>query len=214
MPQETKNSKKKVRQIIKKKLLAFGFHAPLMNSIEAIKNFFRYRKILRKNIRCVLEFKKRFNRHIFIETGTHKGNMTAAVKNHFQKLYTIELSDELYQDAQKRFAKDGHIELINGDSGIELPKILSRLDEPAQFWLDAHGSQGETVSGNLITPIEIELEAIFNHKIRNHIIMINDARDFTGQNGYPTSEVVERMAYRNGYSFEMKDDNIRLYPRQ
>ncbi len=214
MTHENKNQRRQVRQVLKKILLFLGIHETLMGTVETLKNYFRYRKIFKKNIRCVLEFKKRFNPNVFIETGTYRGDMVEAVKNYFGKIYTIELGEELHKKAQKRFAKDKHIELILGDSGIELPKILSRLNEPAQFWLDAHGSQGETVYGEIFTPIEEELKAILNHSIKNHVILIDDARCFNGKDDYPPLSSIEEIAIKGGYLFEMKNDIIRLYTEQ
>ncbi|MDD5318599.1 MAG: hypothetical protein PHF79_02140, partial [Candidatus Pacebacteria bacterium] len=53
----------------------------------------------------------------FIETGTYLGDMLYAIRNDFDKIYSIELSNELFARAQKRFKRNKHIEIINGDSG-------------------------------------------------------------------------------------------------
>lgn len=203
-----------MRQIIKRILVFLGINVFLWNKIESIKNIVRYRKILKKNIDSILEYKKKFDYGIFIETGTHKGNMIEAMKNRFNKIYSIELGEKLYEDAQKRFSGDRHIELFKGDSGVVLPELLARIKEPAIFWLDAHYSQGETARGETNTPIERELEVVLNHPIKNHVIMIDDARCFNGKDGYPTAETIEKMAISHGYLFEMKNDNFRLYPKK
>lgn len=46
-----------------------------------------------------------------------------------------------------------------------------------------------------------------------HIILIDDARDFNGHNGYPTIEELESMIIGNGFpnsKIEVKDDIIRI----
>src|SRR3990167_3220711 len=53
------------------------------------------------------------------------------------------------------------------------------------FWLDAHYSGTGTARGRKDTPIARELKAILTHRVRNHIIIIDDARLFNGQNSYP-----------------------------
>ena len=106
-----------------------------------------------------------------------------------------------------------HVEILHGDSGVVLPELLRRISEPALFWLDAHYSTGETVRGELDTPIEQELKAILNHSVRNHVILIDDARNFIGTNDYPTAEKIEQVALSHDYLFEMKNDNFRIYPK-
>ena len=172
------------------------------------------KEIQDKNESSILEYKEKFNPKIFIETGTYKGDMVRRMSSRFEKIYSIELSDDLYTKAREKFAHFSHIEILNGDSGIVLPKLLRRIKEPALFWLDAHYSTGETVRGSLDTPVEQELRAILSHPVRNHVILIDDAREFVGKNGYPPIANVEKMARENGYLFEMKNDNIRLYPKK
>jgi len=206
--------KKTIRRLIKKLLFFLGIDILLWNKLEYIKNKMRYRKILKKNIASIMEYKKKFDYGIFVETGTHRGNMINAMKNKFEKIYSIELGNDLYKMAKKRFEKYHHIKLLKGDSGIVLPNLLNEINEPAIFWLDAHYSQGETARGEIDTPIENELESVLNHKIKNHVIMIDDARCFNGKDGYPTTEAIRNMATEYGYLFEMKDDSFRLYPHK
>jgi hypothetical protein len=129
-------------------------------------------------------------------------------------VYSIELGDELWRKAQERFRDENHIEIVHGDSSEALARILEHIREPVIFWLDAHDSRGDTVRGKTITPIEEELEQIFNHQIKNHVILIDDARDFTGRGGYPSAERIQELARTHNYLFEMKKDNFRLYPKR
>jgi len=77
-------------------------------------------------------------------------------------------------------------EIINGDSGEKIQSLLTEINEPCVFWLDGHYSGGITAKAEIDTPIMAELDAIFNHKILNHVILIDDARLFIGENDYPT----------------------------
>lgn len=122
--------------------------------------------------------------NILVETGTYFGSMVNAARDNFKNIYTIELDEELYKRAKKKFAKYEHIRVFQGDSGKILKGILTKLNKQALFWLDAHYSGGVT-AGEKRSPIERELKKILNHRIKNHIILIDDALNFTGGD-YPT----------------------------
>src|SRR5881227_2629668 len=83
-------------------------------------------------------YAERYHLKVFVETGTYRGDMVAAMNSLFEKIYSIELSDKLFADAQRRFKRDTHVELIHGDSGKELGRIMPRIHQPALFWLDGH----------------------------------------------------------------------------
>jgi len=42
-------------------------------------------------------YKNKYSYNIFIETGTYKGDMVLAQKYNFEKIYSVELDDKLYQ---------------------------------------------------------------------------------------------------------------------
>jgi len=100
--------------------------------------------------RTIKEFAERFGLRVLVETGTYYGDMVEAMKNYFSRIYSIELSNELYEKAKRRFTGDDRIKIIHGDSGIELGKLIARLEQPALFWLDGHYSAGETAKGEKI----------------------------------------------------------------
>jgi hypothetical protein len=141
--------------------------------------------------KMIKEYAKSGN--IFIETGTYQGQMIDAVKGHFKKIYSIELDGVLFEKAKKKFSSNSSIEILKGDSGIILADILKKVNEPCVFWLDGHYSGGITSKGNLNTPICRELETIFNHKVKNHTIIIDDARCFVGKNDYPTIDAIKDL---------------------
>ena len=102
--------------------------------------------------RAIREFAERFGVKVLIETGTYYGDVVEAMKTYFNRIYSIELSNELYENAKRRFAGDDRIMIIHGDSGIELGKLIAGLDQPALFWLDGHYSAGVTAKGDKDTP--------------------------------------------------------------
>lgn len=158
-------------------------------------------------------YAKRFRVKTFVETGTFLGDTTAAVAPHVARVMTIELSPELAARARDRFVESPGVQVLEGDSGRLLPELLAELDEPALFWLDGHYSAGITARGDEDTPVRTELRAILEHPVRTHVILIDDARDFTG-GAYPTIAEVEATVRVHGsdYRFELRDDIIRLTP--
>lgn len=151
------------------------------------------------------------NYTVLIETGTFFGDMVEAQRKNFKKIFSIELSENLWSKAVKRFSKHKHIKIILGDSGKVLADLTNQLEEPAIFWLDAHYDAGITAKGDTECPIFQELEAIFKNKPLNHIILIDDARSFTGQCDYPSiNELTEYIHSKEpGYEVLVKDDIIR-----
>lgn len=161
----------------------------------------------------IQSYGERFSINTLIETGTLRGGMIAANKDHFKKIISIELADHFYEYAKKRFSSYPHISIIQGDSGKVLPDILQHISDPCLFWLDGHYSGGNTAKGELETPIVEELHHILNHHVKNHVILIDDARLFTGKNDYPTIHELKRLVMKNGKNrtFEVKDDMIRIF---
>lgn len=152
--------------------------------------------------------------HIFVETGTYLGETIDTLKNNFKKLISIELDKELYQKAKIRFKNLPHISILQGDSGIMLDSVIEPIHEPILFWLDGHWSGGVTARGEGNTPILKELEIISNHPIKNHIILIDDARCFNGENGYPTiKQLFDFIRRKNDQiNFLVENDIIRITP--
>lgn len=134
----------------------------------------------------IQEFQRKYGCAILIETGTFLGDMVEAQRDHFSKIISIELDNVLFRKATKRFKQYPHIHIVQGDSGKIMPEIMKDILEPCLFWLDGHYSSGVTARGEKDCPIFEELDSIFsNDKGLNHIILIDDARLFTGKGGYP-----------------------------
>ena len=161
---------------------------------------------------AIAEYKNKYGYEVLVETGTFMGDMVEAQKKVFRKIYSIELGVDLFEKATKRFKNDKNVTIVQGDSGMVLPNILSEINEPAIFWLDGHYSAGITAKGAKECPIYEELDAIFNSKAFNHILLIDDARCFAGKNDYPTIvQLTEYVKSKNGkYTVEVKHDIIRF----
>jgi hypothetical protein len=163
--------------------------------------------------RTLRDYVRLYGLRTFIETGTFIGDTTAAMAHHVDHVVTIELSPDLAERARQRFAQVPSVRVIEGDSARVLPELLAELDEPTLFWLDGHYSAGITARGDEDTPVRTELEAILEHSVKGHVILIDDARDFTG-GAYPTIEEVT-AATRNHPAnsvVEVRDDIVRLTP--
>jgi hypothetical protein len=170
----------------------------------------------------IKEYRLKNNSKIFIETGTFLGDTIDLLKNDFEKLISFELSEELAIKAKKRFTNDINIKILHGDSGKLLANVLNEISDPCLFWLDGHYSSEfwigdefiRTAKGDKDTPILEELKAILKHPIKNHIILIDDARCFTGKGDYPKiREIKKKIKDSNpNYHIKVKNDIIRISP--
>jgi len=158
-------------------------------------------------------YAKDFNTRILIETGTYLGDMIHAMKKSFSRIISFELDHDLAAQAQQRFANDNHIRIVEGDSGKLLGEHLSTINEPCLFWLDGHYSGGITAKGALETPIKNELAAILSHESDGHVILIDDARCFTGGNDYPTLDELKNFVAdrKPNHKFSVEHDAIRIH---
>lgn len=132
----------------------------------------------------------------FIETGTYLGSMIDSTKDIFDKIYTIELNKALYKRAKKKFINYKHISVLFGNSSKLLPNVLKKINNPVLFWLDAHYSGAITAKGALNTPITEEVKSILKHKVKGHVILIDDASLFIGKNNYPTIKELKDSIFK------------------
>jgi hypothetical protein len=159
----------------------------------------------------IKDFQKKSKITTLIETGTFLGDMIYFNRKNFKQIISVELSDELFLKANDRFKDIKNISLIKGDSALVLAEIVSKLNNPAIFWLDGHYSKEfkgfQTAKGNKECPILEELEPILKSPL-NHIILIDDARMFDGKNDYPTEEELYNFIcqYRSEFMFDKRND--------
>jgi hypothetical protein len=78
----------------------------------------------------------------FVETGTMKATMTMRMNSVFSKVYSVELSYELYSRAIKLHGAEEGVKFIYGDSGEVIKWLSDLLPHPTCFLLDAHKCRG------------------------------------------------------------------------
>ncbi|MCM3675178.1 hypothetical protein M3699_15140 [Peribacillus simplex] len=170
----------------------------------------------------VKKYSEIFKLRTLIETGTYYGEMVQVMINQFDKIISVELDEKLFNAAAAKFSDSPHVTIVHGDSGKVLPKILENISVPCLFWLDGHYIPGtnDTARGDLDTPIMQELDYILTHPIKEHVILIDDARCFIGPNpvlnDYPTIQELENYINnkRPDLFFEVKDDIIRIHKHE
>jgi len=161
--------------------------------------------------RILLQYQKRRRFRTFVETGTYTGEMVAAMRPYFERVISIEMAPPIYEGTKRRFTGDSGVQLLLGDSGVLLPQVLAALDHPALFWLDGHYMGGATARADLDSPVRRELAALLRHRTRGHLVLIDDARLFTGTQGYPTLDDLraEVVRERPGSRVDLAADIIR-----
>jgi hypothetical protein len=164
--------------------------------------------------RTVRDYAQRYGLRVLVETGTYYGEMVEAMKGRFAEIYSVEFDPALAQRAKTKFARWPHIHILEGDSQKVVPELLQSLKEPTLFWLDAgyygwaglHGNEKRLTS---------EIEAVLSHSIKQHVILMDDARGLNGQNGSPTVPELKRRIESefSGRGFEVKYDILRITPK-
>jgi len=160
-------------------------------------------------------YAERFSLDVLVETGTCLGDMVYAVRDVFREIHSIELNESFYRRARRRLAGLPHVSLILGDSVRVLPGIVAALQRPCLFWLDAHYSGGATARGELETPVAQELQCILRDCRVRHVILIDDAREFTGSRDYPTLGEARALVLQRhlDWMVEVEHDIIRIHER-
>lgn len=156
-----------------------------------------------------------YHLRVLVETGTQRGDMLAALKDEFARLYSIEIVPAVCEAARRRFRHAPQIEIFCGDSAIVLPQVLARLDQPALFWLDGHFFfHRQSPAGLQVTPIVTELACLFAAPRLGHVIVIDDVRLFHEATGYPAlATVLEKIEQDGGWDISIADDSLRLTPK-
>jgi hypothetical protein len=136
------------------------------------------------------------------------------MRRRFREIYSIELDEALHRRAQLLLAGEPHVTLLRGDSASTLRTVLERIDSPAIFWLDGHYSGGVTARGSVDYPIIDELRHIGAHPIDDHVILVDDARLFTGTDGTPSLGAVidAARAAAPGHEVTVDHDVIAVFP--
>lgn len=119
--------------------------------------------------------------NICIETGTYLGENAALLSEYYEKVYTIELSGDLFRRAKKRLSRIENVECIHGDTAVVLPNLLSTVSESVCFYLDAHwffskirGHLRRIIAKENPFPLHAELKAIASRQPPTVDIVIVD----------------------------------------
>lgn len=117
---------------------------------------------------------------VFVETGTYLGDtVRLALDFGFEKVHSVELNKELYDNAVEMFKDDDRVKIWHGDSADVLLSIVKEIgNEPATFWLDAHASGPLTGGKSGGTPVVDELKSIGESSYKEHTIFVDDTRLF------------------------------------
>jgi hypothetical protein len=107
----------------------------------------------------------------FIEFGTYKGNgCKLAHYIGFKNIHSIEKDEFYYNLNTVSLRRFKNIHLYKGSTLNVLPKLLKNINEKSTFWIDSHNEND--------CPVLKELEILSKHKIKNHVLLIDDMRIF------------------------------------
>ena len=115
-------------------------------------------------------------RVVAVETGTFRGDTSALLARAFGSCVTIERSASLADRARERFAGNSTVTVLEGSSRDRLAEALPPTDQPAFFWLDAHGIYDYDGSDAEENPLLHELETILSMRGDGlNVIAVDDA---------------------------------------
>jgi len=127
-----------------------------------------------------LQMAKMAKAETFVETGTYEGRTAKWAAIEFRNVFTIELSEQLYNLYKDELLAKGNITPRLGNSKEILPDLFKIIDGNIIFWLDAHYSYDNITAGaDDPCPLRDELKIILKRR-NDDIIIIDDARLFTG----------------------------------
>jgi hypothetical protein len=152
-----------------------------------MKDVFSILAIDERSKRSVLfETARAYSLRVFVESGTFRGDTVDDIRYHVDRVYSFEKHEELYERARARFANDPRVAIIHADSGQAMSDVVSQLNQPALFWLDAHPGEAGTAGKYGESPLRDELRAIANGPKLPHVVMIDDARYMGVEDGWPS----------------------------
>jgi hypothetical protein len=162
--------------------------------------------------------KKSLNLDVFVEGGTYEGGTAKSMSSKFEKVYTIEKSETMFDIAKNNLKGISNITILKGDTRKHLKGILKENNN-ILFWLDAHWSGGKTYGEEDECPLIEELEIIFQ-STRNYIILVDDARLFLAPPPSPhnykkwpsLNEILETLP--KNWELIVFEDVIYLFPKK
>ena len=113
---------------------------------------------------------------VLIEGGTYTGGTAKQMAQIFDRVYTIEKSENMYEISKNNLKEVKNVLLLKGDTRDYIKELMYENDD-ILFWLDAHWSGGETYGADDECPLLEELALIFQFD-KNFVVLIDDARLF------------------------------------
>nr|VFK56979.1 MAG: methyltransferase, FkbM family [Candidatus Kentron sp. TUN]VFK64723.1 MAG: methyltransferase, FkbM family [Candidatus Kentron sp. TUN] len=123
-----------------------------------------------------------FGPRAFIETGTFRGETAIWAASRFDRVWTVELSEQHYEKNRLYLDRVPNITALRGDSRQVLARLAGEVREAAVFWLDAHYCGSPTADVDDQCPLLGELEAIAARPYGD-FVLIDDARLFLSREG-------------------------------
>ncbi len=159
---------------------------------------------------------KQYGCRSFIETGTFYGQMVNFASSIFDVVVSIEIFEPFFERNAQMFAGQKNVKILLGDSSAKMPDAMALTNGRILFWLDGHFSGEGTGLGDKVSPIIEELRIIAQHARKDHCIIIDDRRLFTGVDGYPSiaEATAELRAINPDYTIDFECDCIIATPRQ
>lgn len=150
----------------------------------------------------------------FVESGSADGDTCLALRNDFDRLYTVEIVPTVQERTKARLQPYGNIVSLQGDTTNIFPNLLQQINASCVFWLDGHYCGSLEARGPKDTPVVEELEIILATGIP-HVILIDDARLFGSDPAYPSIEWIRNLAttQKIHYTFAYADDIMRIVPK-
>lgn len=129
--------------------------------------------LLANHSEVIRRLQDQYNLKFAVETGTYLGEGTKWLSKCFQHVFTIEINEGFQNQAKQNLIGCDNITYMLGDSRQTLLKVMTCLNRPSFFWLDAHNAIQVYGSGPDDCPILEELDMILSSPFK-HCIMIDD----------------------------------------
>lgn len=126
-----------------------------------------------------IEMIPKMYKKIFVESGTYKGDSAYLASRHFNKVITIDICKELYDESFDRLKKYSNIQCILGDSVDVLKQddIYQHYKQGGVFFLDGHISgHDSSFSSNHPVPLLNELKILSSKPLGPSVIIVDDVR--------------------------------------
>ena len=165
----------------------------------------------------------KFKNKILVESGTYMGDgVQYALECGFDSIISYEIKKDLYVAAVERFKGNNKV-ILHNKSSTKMLEDIKNIVVPITFWLDGHYSAGFTGYDNECAyPVIKELEAIAQHDVKTHTILIDDRRLLKHHDikniseidsdtiGYSESEILEHIMKINpNYKISYEDGAIK-----